>query len=103
MSSDNRIGANGVSAIIRAAAARRIGASGTEQSKAPLTAEAAQASAENAPVARPIGMAQQMADQGPPVDMQRVAAIKAGIADGSYQLQPADTASSMLRFFGKDD
>lgn len=103
MSSDNRIGANGVNAIIRAAAARRIGASGTEQSKAPLAKDAAQASAESAPVARLIGMAHQVADQGPPVDMARVAVIKAGIADGSYQLQPANTASAMLRFFGKGD
>lgn len=103
MSSDNRIGANSVSAVIRAAAARRIGASGTEQSKSAAETGAAQASSDSAPIARLISMAQQAADQGPPIDQNRVATIKAAIADGSYQLDAAKTASSMLRFFGKGD
>ena len=103
MSSDNRIGVNGVSAIVRAAAARRIGTSGTEDSKALSNAKTAEAASESAPVARLIGMALQVADQGPPVDLERVASIKAAIADGSYQIDPQKTAASMLRFFGKGD
>lgn len=103
MSGDNRIGVNSVNAVIRAAAARRIGASCAEESKALAASKAAQASSESAPVARLISVAQQIADQGPPVDRERVTTIKAAIADGSYQLQPEKITSSMLNFFGKDD
>ena len=103
MSSDNRIGANGVSAIIRAAAARRISSSGTEEKKALAASLASPISAESAPVARLIGMAQQVAEQGPPVDREKVASIKAAIADGRYSAIPATIASSMLQFYGKGD
>lgn len=36
------------------------------------------------------------ADAGPPIDGAKVEAIRAGLADGSYRLDPAATAKAML-------
>lgn len=98
MSGENRIGINAINGIFRANAARRLTSEGSAATHAPTLAYAPQ---ESAPTTRLIGLASDLADQGPPVDMDRVAAFKSAIADGSYRAEPQKTAAAMLGFFGK--
>lgn len=99
MSGDNRIGTNAVSGVFRANAARPLASDGSAAMRAPTPVYAP---AEQAPATRLLGMASQLAEQGPPVDMDRVATLKAALADGSYTADPDKIAGAMLSFFGKD-
>lgn len=100
MSGDNRIGTNAVSGIARAHAARRM----ADDSSATVVAAPARAIAgyDSAPVASLISTARAIADQGPPVDMDRIASLKSAIADGSYRVDAGQIASSMMTFFGRN-
>lgn len=99
MSGDNRIGIGAVNGVFRANAPRRLTSDEGRATLAPLQNYAAQ---ESAPVTRLVGMAADMAEQGAPVDMNRVASLKAPISDGSYRIDPDKIAASLLDFFGKD-
>jgi negative regulator of flagellin synthesis FlgM len=99
MSGDNRIGTNAISGIARAQAARRMADDGSTR----ITATAPTASGyDSAPVASLISTARAIADQGPPVDMDRIASLKSAIADGSYRIDANQIASSMMTFFGRN-
>jgi negative regulator of flagellin synthesis FlgM len=50
------------------------------------------------PTARLTRLASSLADQAPPVDVARVASLRAAIASGSYGVHPAIIASAMLDF-----
>ncbi len=76
-----------VSAAIEASRLRESGKARTFSDKGPVGASAFAASA--SPAAR-------MAAEGAPVDMDRVAAIKAAIASGNYPVDPAVIADKML-------
>lgn len=99
MSGDNRIGTNAVSGIARAHAARRMADNGNTPIAAPSVAASAY---DSAPVASLISTARAIADQGPPVDMDRIASLKSAIADGSYRADANQIASSMMTFFGRN-
>ena len=98
MSGENRIGINAINGIFRAQAARRLTSDGSAATRAPAPSYAAH---ESAPATRLIGMASDLAEQGPPVDMDHIASLKASISDGSYRADPQKIASSLLGFFGK--
>ena len=53
--------------------------------------------------ARLTRLASSLADQAPPVDVARVAALRTAIAGGSYGVHPAIVASAMLDFHGGAD
>lgn len=99
MSGDNRIGNNAVGGIFRASAARRVDSDGSAALRA---AAPTYAPVESAPSTRLSAMASHLAEQGPPVDTDRIASLKAAIADGRYAVHPDKIAGSMLSFFGKD-
>ncbi|AEG50280.1 flagellar biosynthesis anti-sigma factor protein FlgM [Sphingobium chlorophenolicum L-1] len=61
----------------------------TRASSAGLTASASASASSASPAAR-------MAAEGAPVDMDRVAAIKAAIASGNYPVDPAAIADRMI-------
>ncbi|EQB09787.1 negative regulator of flagellin synthesis FlgM [Sphingobium quisquiliarum P25] len=76
-----------VSAAIEASRLRESGKARTFSDKGPAGVSSFAASA--SPAAR-------MAAEGAPVDMDRVAAIKAAIASGNYPVDPAAIADKML-------
>ncbi|MDZ3831861.1 MAG: flagellar biosynthesis anti-sigma factor FlgM [Sphingopyxis sp.] len=95
MSTDNRIGLQAVGSVVRTAAPRKVGSEGT----APMPSAApVKAMAEAVPVSRLIGMASELADKGPPIDVSRVAALRSAIAGGHYAADPDKIASAMIRF-----
>ncbi len=49
-----------------------------------------------------IGLAQQLVEQGVPVDYTKVAQIRTAIAQGSYHASHEDVAGAMLGFDGKE-
>lgn len=95
MSGDSKIGLPAVGSIVRAAAPRRI--SGDASTPAPASVPA-RAAADAVPVARLIGLAQDLADQGPPVDVSRVAELRTAIAGGRYVIDSQAIANAMLTF-----
>jgi negative regulator of flagellin synthesis FlgM len=76
-----------ISAAIEASRLRESGKARTFSGTGSVGASASAASA--SPAAR-------MAAEGAPVDMDRVAAIKAAIASGNYPVDPAAIAAKML-------
>lgn len=100
MSGDSKIGLPAVGGIVRSTAPRRI--SGDAATPAPTAAPARLAATDAMPVARLIGLAQELGDQGPPVDVTRVAALRAAIADGRYVIDSDAIAGSMLRFHNNE-
>ena len=56
---------------------------------------------DNLPAARLTRLANNLADQQPPVDVARVAALRTAIAGGNYGVHPAIIASAMLDFNGR--
>lgn len=76
--------------ISAAIEASRLRESGKTRTSSTTGSSAAAASSESAsPAAR-------MAAQGAPVDMDRIAAIKAAIASGNYPVNPSAIADRML-------
>ena len=65
--------------------------------RAPAQLQPAQ---DNLPTARLTRLAGSLADQAPPVDIARVAALRTAIANDSYGVHPAIIASAMLDFGG---
>ena len=101
MSGDNRIGTNAVGGVARIASARRAGTDDSSVSRA-AAAYAAPLTGDSNPIASLTSTARAIADQGPPVDMDRIGALRSAIADGSYQLDAQQTASAMMGFFGRN-
>ena len=66
----------------RAAPAAKVGSGEGPRVQAPLTAAA------------------ELAAKGPPIDADKVAAIKAAIAEGRYPIEPARIAEGMIAFDG---
>lgn len=96
MSGDSKIGP--VGSIGRAGPLRRV----ASESAAPVRATAPfQPAQDSLPIARLTRLAGTLADQPPPVDVARVAALRTAIAGGSYGVHPAVVASAMLDFHNR--
>jgi flagellar biosynthesis anti-sigma factor FlgM len=50
---------------------------------------------------RLVNLASQLAEQGPPYDFVKIAAVRQAIALGTYRVSPDAVADGMLRFAGK--
>ena len=95
MSGDSKIGP--VGGIGRTGPLRRV----ASEAAAPMrTAAPLQPAQEHLPTARLTRLASSLADQAPPVDVVRVAALRTAIANNSYGVHPAIIASAMLDFHG---
>ncbi len=49
-----------------------------------------------------LSLAKQLAEQGPPVDYQKIAHIRNAIAEGTYKVDPEAVADAMLDFVAKE-
>lgn len=96
MSGDSKIGP--VGGIARIGPPRRVASEATASAHAPAQVRPAQ---DNLPAARLTRLANNLADQSPPVDVARVAALRTAIANGNYGVHPAIIASAMLDFHGR--
>lgn len=96
MSGDSKIGP--VGATGRAVPLRRVASENVAAMRTPAQLQPAQ---ENLPAAKLTRLASSLADQAPPVDVARVAALRTAIANGSYGVHPAIIASAMLDFHGR--
>lgn len=94
MSGDSKIGLQAMGGIVRTGAARKIAGESAAAARPPVRA-AAQAPL---PAARLITLAGELAEQGPTIDVSRVAALRTAIAGGSYAPDPAVIAKAMLAF-----
>lgn len=45
-----------------------------------------------------VGMAQELAKAGPPIDYAKIAQIRQAIAQGTYEIDPSAIASAMLAY-----
>lgn len=96
MAADNKIGLSAVGGVARIHAPRKL----PGEAAAPMRAAApTRAATEAVPAPRLIVMAGELASQGPPVDVSRVATVRTAIADGRYAADPGTIAQAMTRFF----
>lgn len=95
MSGDSKIGLPAVGGIVRAAAPRRIAGEAAVPAGTPARAAAAP---DALPVARLINLATDLAAQGPPVDVARVATLRNAIASGQYGVHSSVIAGAMVDF-----
>lgn len=95
MSGDSKIGP--VGGIVRAGPPRRI----ASETAAPAHTPAPAPAADTLPAAKLTRLSATLADQPPPVDVARVAALRTAIAGGNYGVHPALIASAMLDFHGR--
>ena len=93
MSGDSKIGP--VGGIGRTGPLRRVASEAAAPMRAPAQLQPTQ---DSLPTARLTRLASSLADQAPPVDIERVASLRAEIAGGSYGVHPAIIASAMLDF-----
>jgi len=93
MSGDSKIGA--VGGIGRTGPLRKVASDATASLSAAPQIQPAQ---DNLPTARLSRLAGSLADMSPPVDVARVATLRAAIASGGYGVHPAIIASAMLDF-----
>ena len=49
-----------------------------------------------------IGLASELASQGPPIDHAKIARVREAIVLGTYRVRPEAIADALLRFSGKD-
>ena len=96
MSGDSKIGP--VGGIARTGPPRRVASEATASARPPAQVQPAQ---DNLPAARLTRLSTSLADQPPPVDVARVAALRTAIAGGNYGVHPAIIASAMLDFHGR--
>jgi len=94
MSGDSKIGLQAVGGVVRTGAARKIAGEAAAQTRAPLRAQAQ----DPLPAARLITLAGELAEQGPTVDVSRVASLRTAIADGSYTADSGVIAKAILAF-----
>lgn len=95
MSGDSKIGP--VGGVARTSPPRRVAGEATASARPPARVQAAQ---DNLPTARLTRLSTSLADQPPPVDVARVAALRTAIGSGNYGVHPAIIASAMLDFHG---
>ena len=95
MSGDSKIGLPAVGGIVRTTPPRRIAGDSTAPADAPARVQAAP---DALPVARLINMATDLASQGPPVDVSRVAALRTAIAGGQYAVHSSVVAGAMVEY-----
>lgn len=94
MSGDSKIGLP-IAGPVRAGAVRKLAAgSAAGRPDAPVPTAAGEA----APATRLLGLTRTLAEQGPPVDVARVAALRTAIAGGDYRVDAAALAQAMLAF-----
>ncbi len=94
MSGDSKIGLS-VTGPVRAGAVRKLAAGSTAaRPDAPIPA----AIGETASTTRLLGLTRTLAEQGPPVDVARVAALRTAIAGGDYRVDAGALAQAMLVF-----
>lgn len=96
MSGDSKIGP--VGGVGRTGPLRRVAGEAVASMRAPVQLRPAQ---ENLPTAKLTRLAGSLAEQAPPVDVARVAALRTAIASGSYGVHPAVIAGAMLDFHGR--
>ncbi|MFN4356966.1 flagellar biosynthesis anti-sigma factor FlgM [Sphingopyxis alaskensis] len=96
MSGDSKIGS--VGGVARTGPLRRVVGEATASARAPAQVRPA---SDNLPAARLTRLANNLADQPPPVDVARVAALRTAIGTGNYGVHPAIIASAMLDFHGR--
>lgn len=94
MSGDSKIGLQAIGGIVRPGAARKI----TGEASAAVRAPARVSAQDPLPAARLLTMAGELADQGPAVDVSRVATLRTAIANGSYAPDSSVIAKAMLAF-----
>lgn len=94
MSGDSKIGLQAVGGIVRTGATRKIANEAATPARAPIRVQAQ----DPLPVARLITLAGELADQGPTVDVSRVASLRTAIAGGSYTADSGVIAKAMLAF-----
>src|SRR3546814_13317389 len=93
MSGDSKIGQ--VGGVTRINSARHLSAASTA---ARPDGPAPAAARETMPATRLLGLTQSLAEQGPPVDVARVAALRTAIAGGDYRVDEGALAHAMLAF-----
>ena len=96
MSGDSKIGP--VGGIARTGPPRRVASETAAPARPPAQVQSA---ADNLPTAKLTRLSATLADQPPPVDVARVAALRTAIAGGNYGVHPALIASAMLDFHGR--
>lgn len=95
MATDNGIGLYAASGTVRKAALNRVPSNGaTPMGSAAPVKPATEAVAPP----RLLSMSSELAEQGPPVDVSRIATLRNAIADGSYHVDADKIANAMLRF-----
>ena len=95
MSGDSKIGLQAVGGYVRTGAPRKIAGEAAASTRAPTPALA---SRDPLPATRLMGLTSDLADQGPAIDVSRVAALRTAIANGSYAADPATIAKAMVEF-----
>lgn len=95
MSGDSKIGLQAVGGYVRTGAPRKIASEATAPMRAPAPALTAR---DPLPATRLIGLTGDLADQGPTIDVSRVATLRTAIANGSYAADPAVIARAMVQF-----
>ena len=94
MSGDSKIGP--VGGIARTGPLRRVANEAAASAPAQVGA-----TRDTMPIASLSRLSGTLADQPPPIDVARVAALRTAIAGGSYGVHPAIIASAMLDFHGR--
>ena len=97
MSGDSKIGLQAASGIVRTGAPRKV--TGEAAAATPMRPAApVRAAQDMLPTTRLNGLAGELADQGPTIDVSRVATLRTAIASGGYTADPAVIAKAMVAF-----
>jgi negative regulator of flagellin synthesis FlgM len=94
MSGDSKIGLQAIGGIVRTGAARKIANEAATPARVPVRPLAQ----DPLPVARLIMLAGELAEQGPSVDVSRIASLRTAIAGGRYTPDSGVIAKAMLGF-----
>jgi len=94
MSGDSKIGLQAVGGIVRTGAARKMASDAAAAMRAPVRPQ----TQDPLPAARLITLAGELAEQGPTVDVSRVASLRTAIAGGTYTPDSGVIAKAILAF-----
>ncbi len=95
MATDNGIGLYAAGGVVRTSALHRVPSDGATPMRSAAPVKPA---AEAVSTPRLISLSSELAEQGPPVDVGRIATLRNAIADGSYSVNVDKIADAMLRF-----
>ncbi|WP_447765460.1 flagellar biosynthesis anti-sigma factor FlgM [Sphingopyxis panaciterrae] len=94
MSGDSKIGLQAVGGIVRTGVARKIASDTAAAVRAPVRPQAQ----DPLPTARLITLTGELAEQGPTIDVSRVASLRTAIASGTYTPDSGVIAKAILAF-----